>query len=104
MFSLLALATSASAACAWVLWLNHTGVLAGEELDIWTLLNASTNKPDCEQVLAHTLKANSRAENPGDVVTLKGSNVIDIATATGPHTLLDVCLRDTEDPRAPKGK
>jgi hypothetical protein len=75
---LLALAASAQAECAWVLWLNHTGVVAGEELDIWIPLNASPNNPDCQQVLASTLQANRRAANPGDAVTLRGSDMIDI--------------------------
>ncbi len=87
-----------------MLWLTHTGVLAGEELDIWTPLNATTNKPDCQHALALTLTANSTAEKPGDAVTLKGSNITDITTATGPQTLLYVCLPDTVDPRGPKGK
>jgi hypothetical protein len=30
---LLAFAASAAAECAWVLWLNHTGVVTGEEID-----------------------------------------------------------------------
>jgi hypothetical protein len=101
---LLALAASASAECAWVLWLNHTGVLAGEELNMWTPHNASTNKAECQHALALTVTANSIPENPGDAVTLRGSNIIDITTATGPHTLLYVCLPDTVDPRGLKGK
>jgi len=101
---LLALAASAHAECAWVLWLNHTGVVAGEELAMWIPLNASTNNPGCQQVLASTLQANARAANPGDAVTLRGSYMIDIVRAAGPHTLLYVCLPDTVDPRGPKGK
>ena len=89
---LLDLAAYAHAECAWVLWLNHIGVVAGEELDMWIPLNASTNNPDCRQVLAATLQANSRAANPGDTVTLRGSNMIDILSVAGPHTLLYVCL------------
>jgi hypothetical protein len=99
----LSLATSASAECAWVLWLNHTGVVAGEELALWIPLNASTNNPDCQQVLAATLQADRRAGNPADAVTQRGSNMIDIVSAAGPHTLLYVCLPDTVDPRGPKG-
>ena len=101
---LLALAASAHAECAWLLWLNHTGVVAGEGLDMWIPLNASTNNPDCQQVLASTPQANARAANPSDAVTLRGSNMIDIVSAAGPHTLLYVCLPDTVDPRGPKGK
>ena len=101
---LLALAASAHAECAWVLWLNHTGVVAGEELALWIPLNASTNNPDCQQVLAATLQANRRAANPADAVTQRGSNMIEIVSAAGPHTLLYVCLPDTVDPRGSKGK
>ena len=39
--SLLTFAASASADCAWVLWLNHTGVVGGDEIDLWIPLNAS---------------------------------------------------------------
>jgi hypothetical protein len=101
---LLALAASAHAECAWVLWLNHIGVVAGEELDMWIPLNASMNNPDCQQVLAATLPANSRAAKPGDAVTLRGSNMIDFVSLAGAHTLLYVCLPDTVDPLGPKGK
>ena len=101
---LLALATSASAGCAWVLWLNHTGVVAGEELALWIPLNASTTSPDCKQVLAATLQANRRAANPPDAATQRGSNMIDIMSAAGPQTLLYVCLPDTVDPRGPEAK
>ena len=85
---LLALAASAHAECAWVLGLNHIGVVAGEELDMWIPLNASTNNPGCQQVLAATLPANSRAAKPGDAVTLRGSNMIDFVSVAGAHTLL----------------
>jgi hypothetical protein len=101
---LLALATSAPAECAWVLWLNHTGVVTGEEIDLWIPLNASPDNFDCQQVLAATLQANSRPANLGDAVTLRASNTIDVVTAAGPHTLVYVCLPDTVDPRGPKGK
>ena len=101
---LLMLASSASAECAWVLWLNHTAVVTGEEIDLWIPLNASTDKIDCQQVLAATLQANARPANPGDVVALRVSNTIDVVTAAGPHTLVYVCLPDTVDPRGPKGK
>jgi hypothetical protein len=100
---LLALATSASAECAWVLWLNHTGVVTGEEIDLWIPLHASTDNPNCQQVLAATLQANSRPANPGDLVTLRASNTIDVVTTAGPHTLVYVCLPDTVDPRGPRG-
>jgi hypothetical protein len=100
--TLLALATSASAECGWVLWLNHTAVVTGEEIDLWIPLNASTDK--IQQVLAATLQANARPANPSDVVTLRASNTIDVLTAAGPHTLVYVCLPDTVDPRGPKRK
>ena len=55
-----------------MLWLNHTGVVTGEEIDLWIPLNASTDNFDCQQVLAATLQANSRPANPGDTVTAGG--------------------------------
>jgi hypothetical protein len=99
---LLAFAASASAECAWVLWLNHTGVVTGEEIDLWIPLNASTDNFDCQRVLAATWQANSRPANPSDVVTLRASNTIDVVTATGSHSLVYVCLPDTVNPRGPK--
>src|ERR1700687_386606 len=68
--SLLAFAASASADCAWVLWLNHTGVVGGDEIDLWIPLNASLDNPNCQRVLGAPLQANSRAANPADALTL----------------------------------
>jgi hypothetical protein len=85
---LLALTTSASAECAWVLWASSVSSATGEE--VWAMILAYSaaegGQPECDRFAE---KRNKALEN-------------DERTKRSMRRL--VCLPDTVDPPGPKGK
>ncbi len=94
---------TASAECAWVLWLEQT-ILSKAEKE-WTPLSAASSHPDCQRALAAAIDLQSKPRT-GTTIERVGPNAI--RTRTGDlrldQFLRYVCFPDTIDPRGPKGE
>jgi hypothetical protein len=102
---LLALATSASAGGAWVLWRDTTG--GGSPGPDVASVSAWETRQQCQQALEREIE-NARRIFKGSEVTvdmLSGSPRVWVSSkGTASLAMRYSCLPDTVDPRGPKGK
>src|SRR5262245_9321371 len=116
---------TASAECAWVLWVHDTKtmVMENKTSDHWDTAGASANEAGCDSKLKGQIARIQRAleDGPGNsskdeqmyFKIIEGRTVSlyfyrQTASSDAPpvrtQTLSHVCLPDTVDPRGPKGK
>ena len=104
----LALATSAHAECAWVLWVEESWLVAykqDERPTTWTLVGAHPLRAECEQAQAGKIKTLAN----GDGVEVHG-NILARTFPSGynqssiTRTSRVICVPDSIDPRGAKGK
>ncbi len=104
----LALATSASAECAWVLWVEESWSVAykqDERPTTWTLVGAHPLRAECDQAQAAKIKTLATADGVevhGNVLARTFSSGYNQSNIIRPNRV--ICLPDTVDPRGPKGR
>ena len=102
--TLLAFAASASADCAWVLWVRGSSGIVGDPYN-WLVDTAHENKQECrrrlEENISNMVSGGARRLTNPDIVSIDLGKEGDLLKNM---TMGFFCLPDTVDPRGSKGK
>ena len=100
----LALASSAWAECAWVLWQKTDDVRTSAAL--WNLIEATSLERDCRRMALQTAAATRKALGNLQYTVTPSSDPAIFSAAKGDSVDVHAfkCLPDTIDPRGAKGK
>jgi hypothetical protein len=103
---LLTVATSASAECAWMMWMEGTGTLRQQTERVWEVYDTTDTQEVCKARLpaAREAMAITLRESGDEVRVLPGGTVRRLRKNGAEIFYRFQCLPDTVDPRGPKGK
>jgi hypothetical protein len=100
--------TSASAECAWVLWIQKSvGPIDMAAEPPWLVVEAAQTYAACESAKAQRLNHAAKAQDSAETTVFENSLTKTIRDAEGRSVtwLIRIqCFPDTVDPRGPKGK
>ena len=103
---LLASVGTASAECAWLMWIEGTGTLGDKTEKVWEVYDTTNTQEDCKARLPAASEAMAMALREGGDETrvLPGGTIRRMRKDGAEIFYLFQCLPDTIDPRGPKGK
>src|SRR5881296_1814155 len=105
-FLVLASVATASAECAWLMWMETSGTLRDKTETLWAVYDTTETQASCKTRLpaARTAMVMMLREG-GDEAGVLGGGTVKRRLKNGTESYyLFQCLPDTIDPRGPKGK